>query len=129
MHMKPYDQAWLNAFVYTQLIEISLGLILVAVLVHLSHQATKIHWLKAGFIIFTASALTHPPLWYILPKLCRKWGYNYHEYLIIGETLVTLAEGLCYGLTLSPIRKQFIKAMLFSVILNTTSALIGMYIL
>ena len=127
--MKPYDQAWLNAFVHTQLIEISLGLVLVAGIFRFSQQTGKMSWMKTGLIIFTASTITHLPLWYILPKLCRKWGLNYREYLIIGETLVTLVEGIWYGLTLPPIRQQFFKAIFFSIILNATSALIGMYLL
>lgn len=127
--MKPYDQAWLNAFIHTQLIEISLGLILVAMLFRFSRQKVKVHWLKTALIIFTASALTHPPLWYILPKLCRQWGYSYREYLTIGEGLVTLTEGIWYSLTLPQLRWRWFKAILFSIILNATSALIGIYLL
>lgn len=127
--MNSFDHAWLTAFMHTQLIEVSLGLLTIALFFRLQLLKPPPQWIKTCLILLAASTLTHPPLWYLLPKLCRHLEIGYQGYLILGETLVIFIEGLWYALMFSFLRHQYFKAFFFSIFLNTTSALIGIYLL
>ena len=127
--MNAFDHAWLIAFIDTQLIEVSLGFLTIALLLRFQLLKLRPQWIKTCLILLAASTITHPPLWYLLPRLCRQMEIGYQGYLILGETLVVLIEGFWYALMFSFFRHQYVKAFFFSLLLNTTSALIGIYLL
>ena len=80
--MNPPLDIWARAFVATQLIEVPIA----------------VGWLRdhlsiprAITLAFAASALTHPALWFLLPRIEPPW-LN----LAAGEALVWLAEAAWY---------------------------------
>ena len=124
--LTPYESLWLSAFIKTQLIEVSLGLLLLFTLSTRGRLSTPLSLPRDLLVLFIASSITHPPLWFVLPTLCRQWGVSYEGYVAIGEGLVVLCEGLWYRATLRPLGGRASLSLLLSLALNTVSASIGL---
>ena len=71
---------WPIAFLLTQVIEIAIALAI-------WKDAPR---RKVIFLVFLASAITHPIVWFVLPDLAREHQWNYITY-------VAVAEGYAYG--------------------------------
>ena len=142
-----YDSMWLDAFIKTQIIELSLGLIICSGYVlcqsksledsrfHLVSltQEIKAHYsflklLHVTLVFLIATSITHPILWYVLPYYIYEWGLSYHVYILIGELFVWLTEALWYYLVIESIQKRYILALCLSLVLNAASYFIGVYL-
>jgi len=123
--MTPYARLWLSAFLITQLIEVSLGWLVLWRLNRHRPDPMPLTPLRLTLVLFMASALTHPPLWFVLVKL-RRWGFSYEQYVLIGELFAWLTEALWYKLTLRPLKRRLSLALLLSLALNSASYLIGL---
>lgn len=104
----------------------SLGLLLLYLLNARERLSSRFIFTRDLVVLLLASSITHPPLWFVLPKLCRQWGVSYEGYVAIGEGLVVLAEALWYRATLRPLGGRVTLALLLSLALNTVSASIGL---
>ena len=124
--MTPYQWLWLAAFTKTQLIEVAVGLLLLVTLNARGRLSSPFVWGRDALVLFLASAITHPPLWFILPRLCKQWGLSYEAYVALGEALVVLMEGLWYQASLRPLEGRIGRALLLSVALNTMSYAVGL---
>ena len=125
--MNHYEQLWLIAFVKTQLIEVTTGIL--GLLIYSRYKRKKysdIH--KYSAVIFIASAMTHPLLWFVFPKWRRQLGLSYKEYVLYGEMLVFVIEGLWYMIALKPVQNRLVYALTFSLLLNSFSYLAGVYL-
>jgi len=128
--MSPYAERWLEAFLLTQLIEISVGLALLKLLSDRSHPPELQRRPRLELLsLFAASAITHPPLWFALPELCRALKVSYMGYLALGESLVVLIEALWYLLTLPQLRGRPELALCFAALLNLVSWGLGTLLL
>ncbi len=77
---------------------------------------------KLLFVGITASSLTLPYLWFILPTLFD----TRFEYVLYGEILVFIIELFFYYFTLQLTLK---KAFIISFVCNLTSYLLGLWII
>ena len=102
--MSAYELLWLTAFIKTQVIEVSLGLSTLYMLQVRSSSTSRFPTRYLFITLFMASALTHPPLWFVLPSLRKAWGLSYQDYVLYGEIAVCLIEGLWYMLMLPDTR-------------------------
>ncbi len=97
-------QAWLTAFAFTQLIEVPIYL-----------RATGGHFRVA----FLASALTHPVVWFVFPKLLPD------HYV----AMVTAAELFAWWGEAVWLRHHGVeRALLWSLLANTASLCIGLLV-
>lgn len=125
--MNAYTERWLMAFGKTQVIEVGLGLVILTLLARrLDRTLPRLSLL--ALLLFAASAMTHPPLWFVLPKLRKSWGWSYQEYVTFGELGVWVIEGLWYGLTLKLVRARLFFGLCLSLTLNSASYWLGSYL-
>ena len=125
--MSHYEYIWLIAFLKTQVVEVSLGLSILYFLHTHCSETSPFSFLRVFSVLFMASAITHPPLWFVFPTL-RKWaGLSYWQYVWFGELFVFLVEGTWYFIMLSTLKNRFFVAILFSLLLNGASYLVGLY--
>ena len=125
--MSNYDYLWLDAFIKTQLIEVifgSLGLYLY----YVHYCARSISLWRTALVIFSASSITHPLLWFYYPRLRREWGLSYDEYVFYGELTIFIIEALWYALILEVFRGRILIALRYSCLLNCLSYCIGLYL-
>jgi len=134
--MSPYTKLWLIAFFKTQVVEICLGLWLLRISHNHRSNSSIFPAFRLCLTLFAASAITHPPLWFILPTLRKSWGLTYDQYVILGEFFVLIIEALWYWLILSsllasmrdqPLRYRLGYATLLSFSLNGASYVMGRY--
>ena len=112
--MSVYAEAWLAAFTQTCLIEVPLyGLLL--------HK--KIGVSRGILLALTLNALSHPILWFVLPKF-----EPYYLWLLFGETTVVIIEllGLMIGCRAWGYKVAFVTALGMAVSINFLSALSGL---
>ena len=114
-----YELQFIQALVCTVSAEVIMGWVLKRTLPHLFKIDLKT-WLFC-ITVATATCLTLPYLWFVLPAFI----HDRTPYIIIGEILVTLIEGLFYQFTL---KLSPAKAQLFSLILNAFSFTLGLFI-
>ena len=125
--MSHYEQLWLIAFIKTQLIEVITGIVIL--LIYSRYKRKKYSdILKYGAVIFIASAITHPLLWFVFPKWKRQLGISYKEYVLYGELLIFMIEGLWYMMMLKPVQRRVFSALALSLFLNSFSYLAGVYL-
>ncbi len=101
-----YFEAWLLAFVLTQLAEVPLYL-----------------WLAPTGLgrAFALSAVTHPLVWYVIPPLCYGAGLDYHQMLVIDELFAWLAEAAM----LSLFGVRWHRALVVALVANAASVGVG----
>ncbi len=130
--MSPYQQLWFTAFIKTQIIEVSIGLLAYVTLSLLSKQFKKNYFFLTctymGFVFFTATTLTHPLLWFVLPMYIQHWGLSYTHYVLLGELLVWFSEALWYYIVIDKLQRRFILALLLSLLLNSASYFLDPYL-
>lgn len=141
-----YEMLWLDAFLKTQIIELSLGLTLSIgyILLHsskseeaeLSHRLAlppsnlSPYYLKFSYLVLafiTATTITHPFLWFVLPQYIQIWDLSYYSYVMIGELIVWQIEALWYYFVIEALHKRYSLALALSLFLNGASYLIGVY--
>ena len=103
---------WIQAFALTQCIELTTGLII-------NKNEPKI---RLSLLIFSASSLTHPILWFVIYKLCQEHELSYTQFLMLGESYVVFVEAVLYSIFKidHPIR--------FALILNASSFIFGLLV-
>ena len=125
--MSRSEQLWLIAFTKTQLTELMVGAIIL--FVYSARQSNHpVNWFRCIAVIFTASAITHPLLWFVFPTWRRMLGLSYREYLLYGELIVFIIEGLWYLIMLKPVKRRLSAAFGFSLLLNALSYGVGAYL-
>ncbi len=102
-----YLAAWLRAFVFTQVVEI-----LVYRLVGKIRIAPS----------FTASAMTHPAVWFIFPTLGIYCGWSFYTMVGVSELFAWLAEALFFW---SVVSVTPVRALLISLAANSASVVCG----
>ena len=105
---------WIMAFLLTQVIEISVG--------SLVWRDAEVKWFRKAYIIFGASLITHPMVWFVFPKIQVDGGFDYEEYLLMAEAYAYGVEVLYYYVM--KVKNPF----LLSIIANTCSFLTGIFI-
>lgn len=103
---------WPVAFLLTQLIEISVGLLI----------WKEISKRKVLLYVFLASSMTHPIVWFVFPKFAEEYGWSYPLLLLVAESYAYLVE---YGWYRYLGAK---KPFFISCVLNSCSFLIGLLI-
>ena len=109
--MTIYAEAWLAAFILTCLIEAPIyGLLLYK----------KIGFYRSILLAFILNALSHPILWFVLPKF-----EPYYLWLAFGESTVVIIEMLCLmiGCRACGYKISFLTSLAMAVGLNLLSAL------
>ena len=101
---------WFQAFVLTQAIELTTGLML----------NKKEPRGRLALLIFTATSLTHPILWFVIHRLCLEYQLSYTQFLILGESYVVLIEAALYSIF------KVHHAIRFALILNCSSFFVGL---
>jgi hypothetical protein len=132
--LSPYAALWLSALGKTLLIEVGAGALLLSLLGKRAHTGLSFKPPRDLWVLTTATLITHPPLWFIWPSLCRQWRLSYMGYLLTGEALVTLIEALWYASLLTPLKAHFegnlkgrhLGALALSTALNTLSYTLGL---
>lgn len=94
---------WLSAFLFTQCVEVPIYA-----------KLAKTGWLPA----FGASALTHPIVWFVIPRL---FPHSYWLMVAIAETFAVVTEALYLRLGFDVER-----ALLWSFLANAASAGLGL---
>ena len=102
---------WIMAFTLTQVIEITVGM--------LFWRDKEVSSLRKISILFGASLITHPMVWFVFPQIRDEGGFSYGEYLLMAESYAYGVEALYYY----AFRVQ--RPILLSVIANTCSFLTG----
>jgi hypothetical protein len=102
-----YLAAWLRAFVFTQVVEI---------LVY--RLAGKIRVAPA----FTASAITHPAVWFIFPTLGIYRGWSFYSMVSVAEVFAWLTEALFLW---SVVRVKPMRALVIALAANAASVVCG----
>lgn len=106
--------AWLSAFAFTQAVEVPVDACALA-----RHGPHRARW-KRAVIGFGASAVTHPVVWFVFPRLARRWGQGYAVMVVEAETFAVVVEAAylgAFGLR---------HALLWSIVANAASAGLGL---
>lgn len=115
--MPPFD-LWLLAFVGTVVLE--------APIVVLATRR-RLGAARSAVVAFALQALTHPALWYALPRF-----EPYALWLVWAEGCVTLVEGLALAVVLhswgEPRRRALARGLSISLVANAFSTLIGLWV-
>ena len=112
----PPVELWAWAFAWTCAIEVPVVLLLLG---------PRAGWMHAGLAALAAQVLTHPALWYLVPRF-----EPYEAWLICAELGVTAVEA---GLFLGLLRARGVPrsigwAVGTSVLANTVSTVIGLWL-
>ena len=105
---------WIMAFTLTQVIEITVGM--------LFWRDDKVSSPKKVAILFGASLITHPMVWFIFPQIRDEGGYSYGEYLLMAESYAYGVEALYYYAF------RVKRPILLSVLANSGSFLTGVFL-
>jgi hypothetical protein len=127
---------WVSAFLITEVIEVTLGMMILSsycgscdAAPHSRQRAPMSHLfnLRVWSSLCLASAITHPPFWFVLPVLLKGLGVtSFLAYVVIGETLVIVVEAWWYQQTLKRFRGDWRTSSFFASILNLASAMTGL---
>ena len=114
---------WETAFILTQVAEISVALLLYQSKIFKSYEKNPLHRGKLIGLVFCASTITHPILWFVLYPWSLELELPYNSFLLIGEGYVWLVEGLLYKVGKLPF------PFLLSLMLNASSYILGNHLL
>lgn len=103
---------WIMAFSLTQVLEITVGM-----LVWRDKEVSPFRKIR---IVFCASLLTHPMVWFIFPQIRDEGGFSYGQYILMAESYAYGVEALYYY----ALRVQ--RPIVLSVLTNSCSFLTGM---
>ena len=117
-------QAWFDAFVFTQVVEIPVYVLAIrhAQATGWSERPRGLEW--QVLLAFGASAITHPIVWYLIPRVAHP-GRTYAEYAVYvatAETFAVVVEAFYfYSCHVAWLRRAFV----WSLIANALSAGLG----
>jgi hypothetical protein len=113
--MTPYVRAWLWAFLFTQAVEVPI--VTRALGRHRDRELRALPPITRAAIAFGASTLTHPVVWFVIPRLAPG---GYVAMVIQAELFAVVVEAMYYhafGLQ---------NALLWSLFANCASAGLGL---
>lgn len=113
--MLPALLAWLSAFLFTEAVEVPIYT--AALRRDGDERAAGAPLLVGAAIGFGASALTHPIVWFVIPRLMPD---SYWSMVVVAEAFAVSAEAVylhLFGLR---------RALLWSLFANATSAGLGL---
>ncbi len=90
---------WIRAFLFTQIVEVPIY--------RRALESTKRSSLQRTLLAFGASAITHPFVWFVFPRLIQS---SYLWMAVAAETFAVLVEGVF--LALFGLRQAFLWSML-----------------
>lgn len=105
---------WIMAFTLTQVIEITVGM--------LFWKDKEVSSARKICILFGASLITHPMVWFIFPQIRDEGGFSYGEYLWMAESYAYGVEALYYYAF------RIKRPIVLSVITNSCSFLTGVFL-
>lgn len=112
--------AWISAFAFTQAVEVPLYVAAVRRSVRLGATQRPLGLAAQIALAFGASAVTHPIVWFLIPRLpCG----SYAEMVARAELFAVLVEGFYfYALEVFTLR----RALFWSLLINGASASLGL---
>ncbi len=115
-----YLVAWFRAFLFTEAVEVPTYMLLslLALRVRVSSTEPRIRFAAA----FTASAITHPAVWFIFPTLGMHRGWSFNGMVVMAELFAWLAEA-CFLRAVVKVRA--LDAMLIALAANAASVALG----
>lgn len=120
--MTPYPiEAWLSAFVFTQLVEVPVYVLAMrhAQRAGWSERPREIH--HQILLAFGASAITHPMVWYLIPNVADPRA-SYALYVATAEAFAVVVEAFYFrSCHVAWLRRAFV----WSVLANALSAGLG----
>lgn len=114
--------AWRDAFLFTQAVEIPIYVFAMRHAVAKGIAERPRSWGIQILAAFGASAITHPVVWFVIPRLAASFadpGHAYLEYVIRAETFAVVVEAF-YFYSLGVVRMR--RALVWSIVANGLSA-------
>lgn len=111
--------SWLGAFLFTQAVEIPIYLY------GLHRARVELAWPARAAVAFGASALTHPIVWFVFPRLWRSLGQpgGYWGMVAAAEAFAVLAEAVY----LAGVRMKPGPAFALALLANAASVSLGFW--
>jgi hypothetical protein len=113
--------AWLDAFAFTQIVEVPVYVLAI-------RHAQRAGWSERPrelesqvLLAFGASAITHPMVWYLIPRVVDPYRH-YGEYVAFAESFAVLVEAF-YLRSLHVVWLR--RALVISLVANALSAGLG----
>lgn len=129
MESAAYVQAWLSAFVLTQALEVPIY----ALALGRDREGGPGRWPARLGIAFLASAVTHPCVWFVIPRIFYSGWYDELAYgwPALGEHRYALFFGVAEGFAVlveAGLMRAFglRRALLWALLANATSAGLGL---
>jgi hypothetical protein len=104
-------ELWFSAFILTQAVE--------APIYVWASRGGQWRWRRRLAVALGASALTHPVVWWVIPRL--EWS-SYRAYFIAAEGFALVVEALLLVLAL---KKRIAAALAWSLLANGASVAVG----
>lgn len=112
-------RAWFDAFVFTQAVEIPAYVLAIRHAQRTGHADRPRTLFWQIVLAFGASAITHPQVWYVIPRIPST---SYVEYLIRAETFAVVVEAFYfYSFHIVYMR----RALAWAFVVNALSAGLG----
>lgn len=114
--------AWRDAFLFTQLVEIPVYVLAMRHAQARGASERPRRWALQIACAFGASAITHPLVWFVIPRLAASFADPmdaYYEYVVRAETFAVVVEAL-YFRSLHVVRLR--RALVWSLLANGLSA-------
>jgi hypothetical protein len=118
-------QAWLSAFLFTQAVEIPVYVLAIRHALREGHAERPRRLSLQIALAFGASAVTHPVVWFVIPRLAPSFsspGAAYLEYVARAETFALVVEAF-YFHSFRVVRMP--RALVWSLLANGLSASAG----
>ena len=117
--------SWISAFIITQIVEISVGCVLLKTKLVIPSKESAPPKKTGRFVLlfFAASTITHPILWFVLYPWSIDLQLSYNMFIFLGEGYVWLVEGMLYKVAKLP------YPFVWSLLLNTSSYVFGTHLL
>lgn len=117
--------AWMSAFLFTQAVEVPLYVLAIRRALREGHAARPRRLSLQIALAFGASAVTHPVVWFVIPRLAPSFtdpGAAYVEYVARAEAFAFVVEAY-YFASFHVVRMR--RALLWSLLVNGASASAG----
>jgi hypothetical protein len=113
-------RAWFDAFVFTQVVEVPVYVLCIRHAIRAGHCARPRSLFWQIVLAFGASAITHPQVWFVIPRIPAA---SYLEYGIRAEGFAVAVEAFYfYSFHVVYLR----RALAWSLLANCLSAGIGL---
>jgi hypothetical protein len=105
-------ELWLRAFLWTLALELPI--------VYAIFRHKKVSSLAIVGIFLLANGMTHPALWFVMPRFSPYWLW-----ILVAESLVTVGEAILYR----RLHVSWRLALFVSILANAFSTLVGLTLL